>query len=137
MRVMSRRTMTAAFALAFVACRSEPVAEPTSDAATDGPEEVGPFELSDGWAPLREAAAGPTPPDAIAPPIITCAEDGGADVCPIPASLCANGAWLEYFESRGCQGTTCSYEPKLLHCYSGRCSDGGCVIPQFTSPVPP
>ena len=57
--------------------------------------------------------------------------DSGLEVCPLPASQCADPHWLVYFTSGTCVEGTCFFEEAALHCPAG-CENGGCR-PQSTA----
>ncbi len=88
-----------------------------------------PFNFGDGGA--SPDVAGPTPPEALAPPAVDC-DDAGA--CALLPSFCVDTRWLEYFDNGVCVDGGCQFKAQLHEC-NDECVDGGCVAPQLTAPA--
>jgi hypothetical protein len=73
-----------------------------------------------------------------APPPTSCDVDGSPDsgVCPLPASVCADSAWLVYYDDGQCIAGLCAWQARDHYCLGGGCRSGACVDNAPTAPPP-
>jgi hypothetical protein len=71
---------------------------------------------------LVPAPAGPDPP--VAP----CDDDASAEggICPPPPSVCADPAWLVYYDNGQCVAGQCVWQKEHTTCHGVGCSAGSC-----------
>jgi hypothetical protein len=92
----------------------------------------------DGSASLNVQGCSFQIPAVAAPPATACDIDASPDssVCPLPASVCADFAWLTYYDDGQCMAGLCSWQAKDHYCPDG-CRSGACADVARTAPPPP